>query len=709
MKQNWSRRELEAFGEPLGDSVTQRKLGGGYICGGGGGKGGGGGGQAPAQQSVGNTTIPEYARPYVETMLGKSSALTDINQNPYQNYGGQRIAGFNPTQQKAFQEAINRKISGQLGTATGLAGAAGRGSLGIAGQMAGAGQQYANQATDAASQQAYMSPYIQNALQPQLQEMQRQYEMTGLQQRKAAAGSGAFGGNREALMRSENERNKNMAMNQAIGSGYQNAFQAAQQAQQFGANLGLQGYQGALSGLGQAGQAASVLGQLGQTQFGQESALNAERQKIGAIQQAQAQQGLDLSYQDFLKQKNYPYQQLAFMSDMLRGIPLSQQSQSIYSAPPNMGSQLGGLGMSALGIYGASGGFKANGGMVGKGYAEGGLMAAKRYKEGGYADGGDITMMNVQQLTEMLDNPSLSPLEVEMVQKRIMLLTRMENNPATAEIMGAGIGAIPTGDMVPEEGMAGGGIVAFAKGGKSEEDYRTFLESQVRKSIENQMSGDAFNRSAEDKAKVEQGIKERQDNRMYELMARIGAATAAGTSQYGLSNLGAGVNEGAKAYTQLMDKDTADRMKLLDAQLYADKAEDARRSSLTGQMQTTLGTLYGRDAALAAARANAGDPELKALQKAQALINNDDQIPALVKQREMETPGSPRYNAYTDAINSIRKSYFDQVGIKRPYVAPANVQFPAEPEKQGLFDRIFGSSKTETPKAKVVPFNQLPS
>ena len=36
MKQNWSRRELEAFGEPLGDSVTQRKLGGGYICGGGG-------------------------------------------------------------------------------------------------------------------------------------------------------------------------------------------------------------------------------------------------------------------------------------------------------------------------------------------------------------------------------------------------------------------------------------------------------------------------------------------------------------------------------------------------------------------------------------------------------------------------------------------------------------------------------------------------
>ncbi len=42
MKRNWSRRELYAHGEPLGDCVTERKLGGGYICG-----GGGKGGSAP--------------------------------------------------------------------------------------------------------------------------------------------------------------------------------------------------------------------------------------------------------------------------------------------------------------------------------------------------------------------------------------------------------------------------------------------------------------------------------------------------------------------------------------------------------------------------------------------------------------------------------------------------------------------------------------
>jgi hypothetical protein len=37
MKTTYSRRELYALGEPFGDSATQEKLGGGYVCGGGGG------------------------------------------------------------------------------------------------------------------------------------------------------------------------------------------------------------------------------------------------------------------------------------------------------------------------------------------------------------------------------------------------------------------------------------------------------------------------------------------------------------------------------------------------------------------------------------------------------------------------------------------------------------------------------------------------
>ena len=465
----YSKRELYALGETLGDSVTEHKVGGRIY--GGGGKGGGSAPPpAPSSQTVTNTSIPEYARPYVENMLGKTEALTDINQNPYQTYGGQRIADFNPAQQQAFQNVQNMQAAPQIGQASGLAGISGLGSIGTAGQMGQVGQQYANQATNPYAQQAYMSPYIQNALQPQLQEMQRQYGITGQQERARAIGQGAFGGNRQALAQAENERNKNMAMNAAIGSGYQNAFQNAQQAQQFGANLGLQGLQGQLQGYGQANQAAGTLGQLGQTQYAQNMGINQAQQQVGAIQQAQAQQGLDTAYQDFLKQKNYPYQQLAFMSDMTRGLPLSQTSQAMYSAPPSAVSQLGGLGMSALGIYGMSGGFKAEGGMVGKGHANGGLMAAKAYKEGGltYAGGGDISMMSDEQLTEMLNNPSTDPMMAAEIEKLLMLHRRMEMNPEAEQIMApalgrSGIASIGTGKMVPEQ-MAGGGIVAFATG-----------------------------------------------------------------------------------------------------------------------------------------------------------------------------------------------------------------------------------------------------
>lgn len=36
---NISRQKLYSLGEPFGDSATEAKLGGGYVCGGGGGKG----------------------------------------------------------------------------------------------------------------------------------------------------------------------------------------------------------------------------------------------------------------------------------------------------------------------------------------------------------------------------------------------------------------------------------------------------------------------------------------------------------------------------------------------------------------------------------------------------------------------------------------------------------------------------------------------
>jgi len=664
------------------------------------GKGGGGGGQpAPVQQSVNNTSIPAYAQPYVESMLGQTQALTDINQNPYQAYGGERIAAFTPMQARSFENVANQQVAGQIGTGSDLATVSGLGSIGTANQLGRVGNQYQRQATSMSGPGSigdYMNPYLADSLAPQLNLLAQQYGMKGAQEAGAATSDGAFGGSRNALMQGLNQQNQLLSQQKAIGEGYNTAFQNAQQAQQFGANLGLQGLQGQMAGYGQAGQAGNTLNSLGQQQFAQETGINQAQQQAGAVQQAQAQQGLDMAYQDFLNQKNYPYTQLAFMSDMTRGIPLSQSSKSVYESPANLGSQLGGLGMTALGIYGQSQ----------KGKKEGGVI---KMKDGGmaYSDGGDIKMMNTKQLTELLKNPSLNPIEVAQIQKELMLRKRMEGNPQTAEIMGKGIDSIPTGDMVPEEGLAGGGIIAFAQGGNTKkESYQDFLENQVRQSIEKQMSDKAFEKSEAEKAKVERAMALRQERAPYEALTMAGLGMMSGTSPNFFTNAGLGGLEGAKAYSKSAAQDTSDLQKLYETQAYTDKAEDARKSALTGQMQTTLGQLYAKQAAQASA---GGDKDEKALLRVMALINQDDQIPALQKQRDMLDPRDPNYKAYNDAINAIKKSYFEQAGIKRPFVAPPGVQLAPEPEKESFLSKLNPfSSKPAASQNKVVPFSQLP-
>jgi hypothetical protein len=76
----------------------------------------------PTSTTQTTTTIPEYARPYVERMLGKAEAFSD---SPYQAYGGERVAGFTPMQEQAFQGAANLGPAQQIGQGTQLAGLAG--------------------------------------------------------------------------------------------------------------------------------------------------------------------------------------------------------------------------------------------------------------------------------------------------------------------------------------------------------------------------------------------------------------------------------------------------------------------------------------------------------------------------------------------------------------------------------------------------------
>jgi len=492
------------------------------------------GGSSSTQSSTQVVDLPEWAKPYAKESLGKASALTDTEQNPYQAYGGERQAGFTPLQQSAFQGAAAMQPSAELGQAGGIANIAALGALGTGynaarptnfyrsipgydaqtygNQFQAPGQyqtgqftsgyeapqgfesrEYANmfQApgqyqtgefgtqsfTQPGAAESYMSPYMQNVVDIQKREAQRASDVQRTQDLSAATKSGAFGGGRQAIIEAERQRNLSQQLGDIQATGSQAAFQAAQaqfnqeqqarqaaqqaleqsrqfgagqgltaaqaaaqyglagqqlgsqerqfgygqgmtaadlaakygqsaqqaleqsrqfgagqgmtaaqaaaqyglsgqqlseqakqygygqaanqaqlaaqyglsgaqlaeQSRQYGAGLGLQGLQTALTGAGQ-------LANIGQQGFAQQMDINKLQQQYGTQQQAQEQAGMDIAYQDFLNQQRYPYQQLEFMSNILRGTPMGTTT-SLYAPTASPLSQLAGAGTA---LYGAS-------------------------------------------------------------------------------------------------------------------------------------------------------------------------------------------------------------------------------------------------------------------------------------------------------------------------------------------------------------------
>jgi hypothetical protein len=76
----------------------------------------------------------------------------------------------------------------------------------------------------------------------------------------------------------------------------------------------------------------------------------------GAQQQALRQQMLASNYQKFIDEMQYPYKQLEFFSNLLRGMPAGDTTRSLYTQGPNVTSQLYGLTGGLGGLFGGLGG-----------------------------------------------------------------------------------------------------------------------------------------------------------------------------------------------------------------------------------------------------------------------------------------------------------------------------------------------------------------
>jgi len=409
---------------------------------GGGGSGGGGGQAQPTQTTVQNTNIPEYAQPYVESMLGSAQqqiynydkdpvtgAMTPTTIKPYQPFSsdpGKYFAGFQPLQENAFRQIGQLGTAPQLDAASGIAGLAGSRALGTgydAGQFSaqqanapqlnqyqmGPAQQVGTQDYTGQNVSQYMNPYMQNVVDIQQREAQRQADIAGTQRAGQAVRSGAFGGSRAGLMDAEAARNLATQKGDIQAQGQNAAFQNAQQqfntqqgrdlqaqmanqgmgfnvgqqnlaaqlgtqqlgagqnlqaqlanqgaglqsqqlgeqSRQYGAGLGMQGLQTGLSAAGQ-------LGQLGQTMYGQQVGNIGMQQQAGGQQQAMEQAKINQQIQDYGMAQQYPMMQLGNMSNLLRGLPMQSTTAQSYQAAPSTLSQIAGLGttgIAGLGLY----------------------------------------------------------------------------------------------------------------------------------------------------------------------------------------------------------------------------------------------------------------------------------------------------------------------------------------------------------------------
>ena len=569
MKTTFSRRELYAFGEPIGNSATVKKVGGGRIYGMGGGGGGG-----PTQTNVQNTNVPEYARPYVETMLGatqeqlftgargpdvtnpNTGEVTQGNFNitgfkPYQAYGGtydpttgkqltydpsKAIAGFSDMQKAAQQGIAGMEMPGGFAGASNMAAAAGQGGIDSAGkaygygaqgqqsglmgqglgtaggqkygemgaqygaqgagygaeaadigkmglraetygkqissqaedyarQAAGAGAQYAGQATSPQAMQAYMSPYMQNVVDVQNREAARASGIQGTQQQAQATQAGAFGGGRDAIMRAERERNLATLQNQNQAQGQQAAYQQAQQAQQFGAGLGLQGLQGAQQGLGTALQGGQLgLSGIGTALQGQQGAMQGAGLGIQGAQAGLA--GVDRQLAGTAQGMQGAQVGLQGVSGAQAGYGLANQAAS------NMSNIAGQQQQAQLAMFNA----QNTAGAQQQALEQQKINQAMQ----DYANAQQYPLMQLGTMSNMLRG---LPMQASSTQQY-----QAQPNQLSQAIGTIGAGTSIYNALNPTKSAAGGVIKGYAKGGIMSYDMGGEVESQLESMDEAQLA-----------------------------------------------------------------------------------------------------------------------------------------------------------------------------------------------------------------------------
>jgi hypothetical protein len=315
--------------------------------------------------------IPQFLSDYTQGLLSKSNA---VSGEAYQPYGQPRIAQFTPDQLQAFD--MTRQTAGQFQPAVTGAIETAQGTTDYNALASGAPFLGQAAGTFTGSNVApYLNPYIENVVN-RVGELGarnlREQLMPAIGDQFIKAGQYGSSTMQQTVGRALRDVEESVLaeQNKALAQGYNTAGQL------FGTDMSR------IAGIGQtagnltsqtardqlaAAQQTGALANLGQT-MGLRDAAAIEA--VGQTQQAQGQRNLDLAYQDFVEQRDYPKTQLAFMSNMLRGVPYGTTTSTSQTGPassyqPSPLAQLAG----SAALVSALGGMK---------FAEGGAVKKKR-------------------------------------------------------------------------------------------------------------------------------------------------------------------------------------------------------------------------------------------------------------------------------------------------------------------------------------------
>jgi hypothetical protein len=247
--------------------------------------------------------LSDWAAPYVTQMLGQTQALA---AQPYQVYQGPMTSGESGLQSDVFKGLGSLNFPSQLGQSFSSTGAYQLPNMNAA---PGSAPTAPAGPTGVAAQ--YMNPYLQSVLNPQLDELRRQNDITNMGTNAKLTQAGAFGGGRQAIMNAENNRNMMQEMNKTVGQGYANAYDKA-------------------------------MGQYN-TEQGQAKGLAELMAQQGASQRGIEQEGITADLNEFNAQRDYPQKMLQFQQSMLQGLPV-QSVQNTAGSLSGLGTLLAGLG-----------------------------------------------------------------------------------------------------------------------------------------------------------------------------------------------------------------------------------------------------------------------------------------------------------------------------------------------------------------------------